>query len=376
VLVLGPLEAWEGERRVALGGRRSRMLVAVLVLRPNESVRRDALIEAIWGEASPGSASHALDNLVSRVRGELGADVLQSRPGGYALVVDPQCVDAFRFEALVARGRAALASGEQERAAALLHEALELWRGEPLADLVDEPGVADEIRRLRAARAVAVEDRVDADLALGRHRQLVPELGRLVADEPLRERRRAQLMLALYRSGQQADALRVYRETQAYLASELGLEPGRELRALELAVMHHDPALAPPVVAPPPVAGRRGPARRRGPPRPRLIGALAGMLGAAAAAGVIALIAAGGPSEPAALTLPGGGVVVVGKGGVRSVASEVGLNGLASLGLHALLPLHPRSGPARALARAGFSACETTRGRDAAPGHAGHVLDV
>ena len=173
---------------------------------------------------------------------------------------------------------------------------------------------------------------MDADLALGRHRELVPELGRLVAEEPLRERRRAQLMLALYRSGQQADALRVYREAQAYLARELGLQPGRELRALELAVMNHDSSLAPPKVAPRPVAGRRGPARRRGPPRPRLIGALVGMLVVTVVAGVIALVAAGGPSEPAALALPDGGVVVVGKDDVRSVASDVGLSGLASLG--------------------------------------------
>jgi DNA-binding SARP family transcriptional activator len=267
VLVLGPLEAWAGERRVALGGRRSRMLVAVLALRANESVRRDALIEAIWGEAPPGSASHALDNLVSRVRGELGADVLQSRPGGYALVVDPECVDAFRFEALAARGRAELASGDPQQAAGLLHAALELWRGEPLADLGDEPALRDEIGRLVDARAVAVEDRVDADLALGRHRELVPELGRLVAEEPLRERRRAQLMLALYRSGQQADALRVYREAQAYLAGELGLEPGRELRGLELAVMRHDPALAPPRAPPSSASSEAAPERRRGPSR-------------------------------------------------------------------------------------------------------------
>ena len=131
--VLGPLEAVAGERDVALGGRRSRMLVAVLVLRANETVRRDALIEAIWGQAPPGSASHALDNLVSRMRAQLGAEVLQSRPGGYALVVDPERIDACRFAALARRGREALAGGEPERAAALLGEALGLWRGEPLA---------------------------------------------------------------------------------------------------------------------------------------------------------------------------------------------------------------------------------------------------
>src|SRR3954451_24975162 len=215
------------------------MLVAVLALHPNVVVRRDALIEAIWGDSPPGSASHALDNLVSRVRAQLGADVLQSRPGGYALVADPECVDAFRFARLAELGRDALASGRPGRAADLLQEALGLWRGEPLADLADEPSLADEIRRLGEARAVALEDRVDADLELGRHRQLAPELRSLVAQEPLRERRRAQLMLALYRSGQQAEALRAYRDAQAYLSSELGLEPGPELRSLELSIMRH-----------------------------------------------------------------------------------------------------------------------------------------
>ena len=230
------------------------------------------------------------------------------------------------------RGRAALARGDPERAAALLHEALELWRGEPLADLADEPALRDEIGRLLGARAVAVEDRVDADLGLGRHRELVPELGRLVAEEPLRERRRAQVMLALYRSGQQADALRVYREAQAYLAGELGLEPGRELRALELAVIHHDPALAPPRV--PPASGSRdaAPERRRGPSRRRLLVAVTGMLGALAVAGVVALVAAGGSDERAAVSLRDGGVVLVGQDGVKSVATDVGLSGLASLG--------------------------------------------
>ena len=206
---------------MALGGQRSRLLVGVLLLRRNESVRRDSLIEAIWG-APPGSASHALDNLVSRVRAQLGADVLQSRPGGYALVVEPERVDALRFEALAGQGRATLARGDPERAAALLRRrwgcgAASRWR------------ISRTSRRCGTrsggcwtARAVAVEDRVDADLGLGRHRELVPELGRLVAEEPLRERRRAQLMLALYRSGQQADALRVYREAQAYLAASWG----------------------------------------------------------------------------------------------------------------------------------------------------------
>ena len=141
------------------------MLVAVLALHPNEPVRRDALIEAIWGDAPPGSASHALDNLVSRARVQLGADVLQSRPGGYVLVVDAAHVDALCFEALAGEGRDALGRGEMERAAALLREALALWRGEPLADLEDDIGLAHEIRRLTDARAVAVEDRVDADLA-------------------------------------------------------------------------------------------------------------------------------------------------------------------------------------------------------------------
>jgi peptide/nickel transport system substrate-binding protein len=202
----------------------------------------------------------------------------------------------------------------------VLREALGLWRGEPLADLGDERALADEIRRLNDARAVAIEDRVDADLALGRHAELVPELRSMVAAEPLRERRRAQLMLALYRSGQHTEALRVYREAQAYLAGELGLEPGRELRELELAVMRHDAELAPPRAPPP----ERRPSRRR-----RRMVAAAALLGAAAIVGVAALVASGDP-DPVAFR--GNGVLIVGSEGVQSVTTDVGLSGLAALG--------------------------------------------
>ena len=316
---------------MALGGRRSRMLVAVLVLRPNESVRRDALIEAIWGDAPPGSASHALDNLVSRVRAELGAEVLQSRPGGYALVVDPECVDASRFEALAARGRAALASGELERAAALLHEALELWRGEPLADLADEPGLADEIRRLWT-RARSWSRIVWTPIS---------RLGGIGSWCPSWEAGRRGAAARASSSAADAGAVslgpagrRVTRVSRGAGLSRRRAGPGAGSGAARAGAGGDEsrPCAGAAAVAPPPVAGQRGPARRRGPPRPRLIGALAGLLVVTAVAGVVALVAAGGPSRPAALTLPDGGVVVVGKDDVRSVASDVGLSGLASLG--------------------------------------------
>ena len=238
--VLGTLEVHDDGRRVALGGRRPRLLVATLLLTPSEPRRRDSLIDAVWADATPRDAEHALDNLVSRVRKALGADAIRSEPGGYALVAEPQRIDAVRFEALAAEARAAASPA---RALELLQEALGLWRGEPFADLADAPALAAEARRLEDARALAVEDRVDAELALGRHRELLPELAALVDAEPLRERRRAQLMLALYRSGRHADALRVYRDAHAYMAAELGLEPGRALRELELQIARHDPAL-------------------------------------------------------------------------------------------------------------------------------------
>jgi DNA-binding SARP family transcriptional activator/pimeloyl-ACP methyl ester carboxylesterase len=274
--VLGPVEAHDDGRRLALGGRRSRTLVALLLLAPNGPRRRDSLVEAIWGESPPRDADHALDNLVSRVRKALGADVLRSAPGGYVLAVDPEAVDAVRFEALAGEGRAALAAGDPGHAAALLGEALGLWRGEPLADLADEPALADSVRQLADARALAVEDRVDAELALGAHHELLPELGTLVAEEPFRERRRGQLMLALYRAGRHAEALRAYRDGHAYLVTELGLEPGRALRELELAIARHDPALdhvpvpGPASPAAPERAGRRlkPPSARLAPDRP------------------------------------------------------------------------------------------------------------
>jgi ABC-type transport system substrate-binding protein/DNA-binding SARP family transcriptional activator len=303
------------------------MLVALLLLAPNEPRRRDSLIDAIWGESPPRDSEHALDNLVSRVRKELGPDVLVSGPGGYKLAVDPESVDAVRFEALADDGRAALAAGDPARAAALLHEALGLCRGEPLADLADESALADAVRRLADARALALEDRVDADLALGAHQELVPELRTLVAEEPLRERRRGQLMLALYRSGRHAEALRVYRDGHAYLAAELGLEPGRALRDLELAMARHDPALdLDPTLR---SSARAAPAGARRHFRPRRV--LLAVLGLGALAASVLLLAAD-REEGVAADLDGNGVLFVGDAGVRAVPTDAAVGALATLG--------------------------------------------
>lgn len=300
------------------------MLVAVLLVARNEPRRRDSLIEAIWSESRPRDAEHALDNLVSRVRKELGPSVIRSGQGGYALIVDPEALDAEQFEALAADGRAALAAGEPERARELLRAALALWRGEPFGELADASALADFVRRIGDVRTLAVEDRVDADLALGGHHELLPELVALIAEEPLRERRRAQLMLALHRSGRHAEALRVYRDYHAYLATELGLQPGRAVRELELAIAQHDPSLDLATAAPP-----RKVARARS--RPHLVaGAVLGLIVAAITVGLLI----SDPADSGEAALQGHGVLFVasGDGDVRAVPTDGAVGALAALG--------------------------------------------
>jgi YVTN family beta-propeller protein len=294
--VLGPLEADEDRGPVAVGGGRQRALLALLLVHAEEVVSRDRLIDELWSGEPPASASQSLDAYLSRLRKafrEAGAnDVLVTRAPGYAL--HAEVTDATRFESLVRDGRAALAAGEAERGVALLSEALSLWRGPAYAEFADETWARAEAGRLEELRLAATEDRIEAELALGRHAALVAELEVLAAEHPTRERLIAQLMLALYRSGRQADALAAYRTARRALVDDLGLEPGRELRELEAAILAQDAALdlpRGPRAHPPAPPASPSPRRRR---RPALLGSV--VAAAALAVAAIAVVAAGGGS--------------------------------------------------------------------------------
>ena len=255
-----------------MGGPKQRALLALLVLQRGKAVSRDRLIDALWGETPPRAAKKTVQVYVSRLRKTLGDGLLQTRAGGYALALTPDQLDSDRFEQMLKEGRELLASGDPERASATLREALSLWRGAPLADLTYEAFAASEIRRLEDSRIAALEDRIKADLQLGREAELEPELEALVREHPLRERLRAQLMLALYRSGRQVEALTAYQELRRARVDELGLEPSPALQELEQAMLRQDPALA---------LGRRGAlaeVRRRISRRSIVVFALAGAL--------------------------------------------------------------------------------------------------
>ena len=270
--ILGPLAVAKDGSDVVIGSGKQRALLALLLLNANEAVSTDRLIDQLWGESRSASATKVLQNYVSKLRRLLGDGVLITRAHGYELRVEPGELDVDRFDDLVADGRRALAAGDPEHAAAVLAKALALWRGPPLADLAYEPFAAAEIERLDGLRLAALIERIDADLELGRHDALIGELETLVARYPLQERLRGQLMLALYRSGRQAEALRVYKETRRVLVDELGIEPSQELQQLERAILVHDPSLEPPPIKRVGAgSGDRGraSARRRSPPRRR-----------------------------------------------------------------------------------------------------------
>src|SRR5262245_29499218 len=242
--ILGPLEVVDQGEAVKLGGSKQRSLLAFLLLHPNQAVSRDRLIDELWGEKPPETAPTAIQVYVSQLRKALGRDVIVTQTPGYLVRVGDGELDLERFERSVAEAQ----SAPPEEASVLLTEALGLWRGTPLAEL-DVPLARAAGARLDEQRLAALEQRIDADLALGRHAQLVHELEGLVREHPLREHLRGQLMLALYRSGRQANALDVYRTGRRLLDEELGLEPDDELQRLEKAILNHDPSLGPPVVA-------------------------------------------------------------------------------------------------------------------------------
>jgi len=244
--ILGPLEVRCGGTPVRVGGPRQRALLALLLCHANRVVSRDQLIDELLAGQPAGAAGRMLRVQVSRLRQALAGDGqlrVLARPPGYLLRVEDGELDLQVFEQRVAAGRQALEQGDPGQAAVLLGEAESLWRGRPLADLEFEPFARFEIQRLQELRLLAAEDRIEAELGLGRHAALCPELGRLVAEHPLRERLRGQLMLALYRSGRQADALAVFHDTRQVLDAELGIEPGPGLRRLHERVLAADPAL-------------------------------------------------------------------------------------------------------------------------------------
>ena len=265
--VLGSVEVVDSTgHRLSLGGARQQTVLASLVLRAGRTVPLQRLVDDLW-EEPPGTAAKTVQVYISRLRHELHAGAIESRPGGYALVLDGDRLDLTQFEQIADEGRAALAAGDPERAAKLLRDALALWRGPALSGLASQT-LRREAERLEELRLQALEDRLEADLGRGCEREAVAELQPLVAEHPFRERLRAQLMLALYRAGRQTDALEIYRETRRLLADELGLEPSAELRELERRMLAHDPQLeqAPPqaaaattVVVPPdrPIHARR-----------------------------------------------------------------------------------------------------------------------
>lgn len=245
--VLGPVEAWSAGRSLPLGGRQQRALLALLLLEPGRPISVDVLTEELWHGKPPPGAAKSLRVYVSRMRSALAADVVVARPPGYALDVEPALIDATRFEALLQEGREALTRGAAGRAADRLVAALELWRGPAFSGIADDGRLALEAQRLDTLRLDAREELLEAELALGRHAELVAELEQLVAEQPLRERLWRQLVIALYRSGRQADALAAYRRARSRLHEELGLEPSEELRELQRAVLLQEVAAVPTV---------------------------------------------------------------------------------------------------------------------------------
>src|ERR671931_806185 len=241
--LLGPLQVSREGSELQLGGPKQRALLAILLLEANHAVSADRLIDALWGDHPPDTAKNTLQVYVSQLRKLLPEGSLETVPPGYRLGVESDALDLSRFEELAHQGRAALGIGDAATAAQALGAALALWRGPALADLALEPFAQTEAARLEELRLAVLEDRIEADLALGRHGPLVAELEHLIVQNPFRERLRAQLMLALYRSGRQAEALAVYQRTRRTLVDELGIEPGESLRQLEQAILAHDPSL-------------------------------------------------------------------------------------------------------------------------------------
>ncbi len=272
VLLLGPVDVRRDGDSIGMSAPKHRMILAALALRLGDVVSIDSLIDTLWAERPPATAQKAVQVYVSELRKLLAAhgsvSPIVSHPPGYRLAIGPDQVDVHRFERRWEAGRSALDANQAEKARTLLGEALAEWRGDPLSDLRYEDAFAAEIDRLEEMRIGCLEDRIDADLSCGRHTRLMGELEALVRRYPLRERLRAQLILALYRSGRQAEALAAFRHARATLMGQLGIDPSPRLARLERQILHHDPALAAPT-GPPSVVS--GPALSNATPRTVLV---------------------------------------------------------------------------------------------------------
>jgi DNA-binding SARP family transcriptional activator/streptogramin lyase len=295
--ILGPLQVLADDRQIVLGAAQQREVLAILLLHRGEVVSVDRIVDELWGERPPNRATKTVQVYVSRLRKALGDGVLVTRGGGYALELNGASVDADRFSRLADAGRKALDNGDPEAASETLTAALDLWRGPPLADFAYEPFAQKEAARLEELRLVTLEDRAEADLALGQHVELAPELEALVREHPTRERLLEGLMLALYRSGRQVEALDAYRDARRMLDEKLGLEPGSRLQELEQSILTHDPAIA----APP---GRGAAAVLRRHRRGGMFIALGGALLLAVAVAAVALKTGSGETPTPPRVLP------------------------------------------------------------------------
>lgn len=247
IALLGPVEARRGDALVPLGGTKQKTLLAVLALDPGRVIGVDRLISALWGEQEPATALNALQVYASNLRRALGeldnTSVLRWHKPGYLIDLAPDATDVGRFQTFVAQARELTRAQDLSGASRLFGLALAEWRGPALADVADEPFAANETARLESLRLAAMEDLFEVDLGLGRHAELIGPLQQVVFEQPLREKTRAMLMLALYRCGRQAEALETFREARTLLADELGLDPGPELRDLERAILAQSPEL-------------------------------------------------------------------------------------------------------------------------------------
>jgi DNA-binding SARP family transcriptional activator/sugar lactone lactonase YvrE len=303
--LLGQFEVEDDGRPLVLGGAQQRALLAILAIHRNTVVSVDRLADELWGESPPMTAVKTIQGYVSNLRKALGENRILTRGRGYLLDLSPEEVDVEYFEALAAQGRKALAAGDPSMASQQLSAALALWRDRYLAGMEPGPVIGQEAARLESERLTVLDDRIDADLAVGRHTALISELQSLVHHNPLRERLHGQLMLALYRAGRQADALEHYRQARRHLMTELGLEPGPALTQLELAILAHDPDLQ--HSSPPASVARSTVPRHRRRSRLRLAA-----IAAAAILGCAALVATSVKSSGTARVVsasPRGGVV-------------------------------------------------------------------
>ncbi len=244
--ILGPLEVSDAGEPIQLHGQKQRALLALLLLEPNRVVSTDRLVDALWGEEPPRTAGTSLQNFISQLRKLLGIETLVTKPPGYELRLAPEQLDLERFRRLVEEAQREQPLGRADK----LRKALAIWRGPPLADLGFESFAQSEIGRLEELRLAVVEDRIEADLDAGRDAELVGELETIAEEHPLRERPRAQLMLALYRAGRQAEALQIYHDTRRVLVEELGIDPSPTLQQLHGSILRQDPALEHGVAAP------------------------------------------------------------------------------------------------------------------------------